>query len=333
MKSWKKWLTALLSVACISAMAVGLTACGGGNAGNSSPVSEEESDSEEEVVQETVSVTVKDDSNNPLANAQITVKKGNKTVTTITTDANGTASVQLELGVYTFNLKSDSLPAGFIPDSYTQSVTLVESCSIIFEVEDMNPNGTMAKPFACYSDEEGKFEATIPAGVEYFYTASKISGQKITISQPGIEVKFDNNTYSTASGAIEVPLGEGITDTNSVVRFSIKNVTTQDATFDILFSTIITATQKDLVIGENTATLNGKTVEFNWTATANGVLTVVCTNQDVEISINNGNVTETLDNTSKEITVTAGAIIKIIVTQKVGVEQTVETVTFTVTFA
>lgn len=339
MKSWKKWLTALLSVACISATAVGLTACNDGNGGNSSYNSEEESGSDgesssgETAVKETVSVSVKDDSNNPLVNAQIAVRKGNQTVTTIITDANGNASVELEAGVYSFQLKSDSLPAGFIPDSYTQTLTVATSCSIVFEVEDMNPNGTREKPFACYSNEEGKFEATIPAGTEYFYTASKISGQKITIAQAGIEVNFKDDTYSTDSGSIEVPLGQDVEDTNTVVWFSVKNVSGEDLTFDIVFSSIFSATQKDLVIGENTVTLIGNTVEFNWTATKNGVLTIACSNSDVEISIKNDNVTETLEGTAKDVTVTEGASIKIIVTQNANDSGTATTVTFTVSLA
>ena len=198
MTKFKKW-AALLVALCLTVSAAALiTACANDDPIEStSQSSSEDSTSEIPAGKALLTVSVKDQDGNALSAVEINVLKCNASVVKLTTNENGMASAELEVGVYKLELNTDTLPILFIPDVSSKTITFTEACTIEFEAEDMNPNGTADKPFSCYSDENGEFKATIPANTTHHYMAGRIMGRKIVIETEGIEITFTGQT-STA---------------------------------------------------------------------------------------------------------------------------------------
>ena len=317
MKKIKK-LAALLATLCLGFCVGAFAACG-----------EEDSSSEsstaqiggEEMGNETLTITVKDDKNNPKQGIKINIYKGATAVAEVTTTQNGTASLQLESGVYTLVLDDATLPTLFSPDASQKTVTIAdEDLSIDFVLEDLNPDGSQAKPFACFPGEMGQFTATIPANTTYYYNAVKVVGKKIIIREDGVTVTFKGDVYTATAGELEVLIGEGVISYNANLPFSLSNTTGSELSFIIYFEDIITVEQRDLTFGEViTVSLpdSSTTIAYNWTATADGVLRIECDadrrNISVRVKDDLANATTPMDEDVLSVMVKAGAEVEVIV--------------------
>ena len=127
-----------------------------------------------------------------------------------------------------------------------------------------------------------------------------------------------------------------------VSLFEIRNLTAEDIQITVFFKDINETEEKQLSFGEaETATITNveETVDYVWTATANGVLKIASSSENRVISINvvdeTKNVTETFDESDAdgyiEISVTEGA--KVTVSVGVSNDATQQTtIVFTATF-
>lgn len=320
MKKIKKWLTLFTSL-CVGACISAFVACDGEESFSQTSSGSSTQQSSVEEAEETLTITVKDTKNNPMSGIKITISKGATAVAQVTTTANGTASAQLQAGMYTLTLDYETLPTMFIPDASQKTVTIAdEEAFVEFTLEDLNPDGSQDKPFTCFPGETEQFALTLPANTTYYYNAVKVVSKKIIIHNESVTVTFNNDVYTPVAGELEIPIGANATSPNTLVPFSVCNTTGAELSVVIYFEDIITIEQRDLTFNEEIKVSlpdSGTTIDYNWTATSDGTLRIECNADRRNIAINvkddMANVTTMMEGNELIVEVKAGASVKVIV--------------------
>ena len=321
MKKMKKWL-AVLATLCLGACVGAFVACDDESTPDTTPDTPNNEQGGGEVSEkETLTITVKDTDGNPMVGVKIKVNQGSTTVAEVTTTENGTALVELEVGVYMLKLDYDSLPTLFIPDSSEKSVTVAdETAAAEFVLEDLNPDGSMEKPFACFPGELGQFDVVMPANTTYYYYAVKVVGKKIVVRNDGVTINFKQNEYTANNGEIQVLIGEDVDSQNTPVLFAMTNTTGAELAFSIYFEDLVKVEQRDLTFDETiTVSLpnSSTTIDYNWTATSDGVVVITCASDRKNIAVrvknDSADITTTMDTAIITVTVKAGDQVKIVV--------------------
>lgn len=292
-----------LTVGCTA----GVTACG--NGGN-------------EPKNVSYTITLEDQDGDKISGVLLTLSRDDETVTTATTNAEGTVTVELAEGTYTLTMDAETM-TGFIPDAYTIAVTVsAENPSLKVEVEDMSPNGTAERPYVFSGGESGAMEITLPVGAEYNYVVYRAMGRYLIIENADVEVVYLGTTYAPVDGTVSVQL-EGLGDSFVGANFAIVNKASAEQTLTIKLQDAPGSRENPYPaeLGkEYTTSITGSgETYYTWTATASGTLTLTLSNPSENSNAYLYNLATyamsdgTAGGSTASVTVNAGDVIQIVV--------------------
>lgn len=340
-----KRLTALIMALCISLGTAALAvACGGedntsqtessqGSNSSTTESSQSNSSSMAENAKYTLTVAVVKEDGAPLSGISFTLT-GYRYEESATTDAEGKAAFSGASGTYTLTLM-EGLPEYHYADVYSQEVTLSENTAVTVTVEDATPDGSEAKPYTFFVDENGEMAATLPANATYHYDVYRAVGQSLVIENENVEVTFNGTTYAPVSGEIVVPFG--LEDMRDKAHFTVTNKSASE--LQLTFKLQDSSPVEELVLALDeaiTASVTGdEAVVYTWTATANGVLKIVSDSKGKSIGVSVAGSTDVLteEDTELEVEVNAGDVVTVSVSAISNSAGLTVEIVFTATFA
>lgn len=283
-----------------------------------------------------VTLTIKDQDGNPMAEAVITILPADETgeSATLTADDQGTVTVSLPEGEYT--VRYDVLPEYVLGIDSPLTVT-ADMEPVVLEVTDNTPNGSADRPFVIGEDS---LTISVPAGVTYHFTLFGGYNRTLIVNDAGAEVTFKEETYSPdETGMISVRIVTDSPRDHAYVALTNKSGDTREITLNLVSDP--GAMDNPLLIEALGEAITAKVpqdgmVYYKWTAAAAGTLTVSSADSMNNISINNLTTSQVSDfsggGESVSLTVSAGDEISIIVSVIGGDKQAeYQNVTFAVT--
>ena len=273
-----------------------------------------------------LTVVCKDEMGNPISDVDVEIKYGAKVVGELKTNEKGEAKYTVKKDQtekdYLVFVDSEDFPEHYYPDSYSWRGAVTQSTSVEFIAEDWTPDGSEEKPFMYVGGDAGEMEQTIPANTTYYYEANKLGGRHLFVENENVEVIYKNNTYEydEAKGYVEAPVGEGVApnNPNETRTFAVKNNSDAEITVILNLKNPIsdpgTANNPhDLTIGEKETKITvsesgtkATVVYYAWTATTTGELTISSDSNEKYIAVAVDGTTQTLEETSMTVNVTAG---------------------------
>ena len=283
-----------------------------------------------------VTMTVKDQDGNPMAEAVVTIlptaEEGESA--TLTADNEGKITVTLTEGDYT--VRFDVLPEYVL--GIDTALTVVAGMEpVVLEVIDNTPNGSVDRPFVIPDDTA---TVKIPAGETYHFTLFGANNRTLTMNDPAAEVFYNDSTYKPdAEGKIAIRMKTESARDHSF--FAVTNTSAEEREMTVVILSDPGAMDNPIVIetlGE-AVTANvprDGMVYYRWAAPAAGTLTVTSADTINNISLNNLATSKVTDFSngaeSVSLEVAEGDIITIVVSV-IGGDKQAETnpVTFTLT--
>ena len=234
-----------------------------------------------------VTLTVKDQDGNPMAEAVLTVlpASGEGESATLTADGEGTVKVSLPEGEYT--VRFDVLPEYVLGMDTTITVT-AGMAPVTLEVTDNTPNGSEERPFVINEDS---LTVTVPAGVTYHFTLFGGYNRTLHVTDAGAEILFRDETYTPdENGSIAVRIVTDSPRDHAYVALTNKSGDTREITLTLVSDP--GAMDNPIAIEKPGETLTAKVpqdgmVYYKWTATETGTITVLSSDAINNISINN----------------------------------------------
>lgn len=234
-----------------------------------------------------VTMTVKDQDGNPMAEAVVTIlptaEEGESA--TLTADNEGKITVTLTEGDYT--VRFDVLPE-YVLGIDTALTVAAGMEPVVLEVIDNTPNGSVDRPFVIPDDTA---TVKIPAGETYHFTLFGAHNRTLTMNDPAAEVFYNNSTYKPdAEGKIAIRMKTESARDHSF--FAVTNTSAEEREMTVVILSDPGAMDNPIVIetlGE-AVTANvpqDGMVYYRWTATATGKLTVTSADTINNISLNN----------------------------------------------
>ncbi len=215
-----------------------------------------------------------------------------------TSDENGVISGTIIPGE--FIIEASELPRGWYLDgNYTSFDINSENLNISFTAIDNNPAGTIDEPF--FLGDEAFVEPFEAEETLYFFVKGSVY---VEITTPGASLTYNSITYTAENGKISVLL-DAPESANDITIFSVTN-TTAEVNEITLVPVAIPGTSGnpfDFTPGtdvEVTVERDG-TVYYEWTASANGTLTLTSTTPKNAIFMTNLKNSQTTNSTSSEV--------------------------------
>ncbi len=294
----------------------------------------------------TYTVTVKDESGNPVAGVKVKLIKeykggGRNTVVEALTDTQGKISGTIIPDFYV--IEASELPRGwYLNENQTKMEISENSSALILNAVDGNPEGTEDDPH--FLGDEPFVEPFDANETLYFFVKGQIY---VEITTPGVSLTYDGNTYTTESGKISVLLAAPETS-NGRTMFSVSNTKAEENEITIVPVAIPGSSGNPFhcELGESVSAtvVKDDTVYYEWTAAKAGTFTISTETEKNYIFMTNltnshttattdGNVAEGLD--SIEITLAEGDTVRIAVSYRFADKDTQESavVVFIATFA
>jgi hypothetical protein len=283
-----------------------------------------------------VTLTVKDQDGNPMAEAVMTILpvSGEGESATLNANAEGTVTVSLPAGDYT--VRFDVLPEYVLGIDTAITVT-VGMEPVVLEVMDNTPDGSAEHPFVISGDT---LTVTVPAGVTYHFALFGANNRTLTVTDPDAEITYKDTVYTPdGDGKIAVRMSTESPREHSF--FALTNKGSVDKEMNVTILSDPGAMDNPIVVESVGETITAQVpqdgmVYYRWTATANGTLTVSSPDTINNISLNNLATSQVSDFTnggeSVSLTVSEGDVITIVVSV-LGGDKQAETnpVSFTLT--
>ena len=234
-----------------------------------------------------VTLNVKDQDGNPMAEAVVTILPtvdGGESAT-LTADSEGTVTVTLPEGEYT--VRFDVLPE-YVLGIDTKITVTAGMDPVALEVTDNTPNGTVERPFVVTEDT---LTVTVPAGATYNYTLFGANNRTLTVESPNAEITYKETVYTPdENGKIAIRMSTESARDPSFFALTNKGSEAQEMT--VVIYSDPGAMDNPIVIEalDTPVTANvpqDGMVYYRWTATAAGTLTVTSTDTINNISLNN----------------------------------------------
>lgn len=179
----------------------------------------------------------------------------------------------------------------FTAENYQQK--LVQDFSEFYSVE--YPEGHEKNPYLTHG-AVGEFTVTVEPGSEFYTLIYKASGVTLRIEDPCAYMIFEDVRYDAdKNGVVEVALPSGDAMTGHSVVIGNTGVTASTFKVQVIIPQGTYSNPYEGSLGENTVTVkagNDQGVFYNWTAEADGILTVTVTNppkRDFDIQLYNLN--------------------------------------------
>jgi hypothetical protein len=283
-----------------------------------------------------VTLTVKDQDGDPMAEAVVTIlpmDEGAETFT-LTADGEGRMTVSLPEGEYT--VRFDVLPEYVLGIDTAITVTAGME-PVVLEVMDNTPDGSAEHPFVISGDT---LTVTVPAGVTYHFALFGANNRTLTVTDPNAEITYKDTVYTPdGDGKIAVRMSTESPREHSF--FALTNKGSVDKEMNVTILSDPGAMDNPIVVESVGETITAQVpqdgmVYYRWTATANGTLTVSSPDTINNISLNNLATSQVSDFTnggeSVSLTVSEGDVITIVVSV-LGGDKQAETnpVSFTLT--
>ncbi len=283
-----------------------------------------------------VSLSVKDQHGNAIAGALLRITDNALILEaqTVTTDAEGNATLTLPEGSYTVNF--DELPAYHLGGMPTVEVKAGME-PVALTVTDNTPDGSEQNPFFV-NNESAPFK--IPAGATHHFTMFGGEHLTLVIDHPSVELTYQGAVHTPgATGRIELPIV--VENPRDHVSYAVKN--TGDSEIEVklelhsdpgsLGNPIAVESIDAPVIA---AVPKGGIVYYIWTATADGTVKVTSADETNNISLSNKSTSQTTDFTagaaeSGEVNVKKGEEVLLIIAAVEGVTEDTE-IAFSVVF-
>ena len=336
----------LVRILLILALAVSLLAVAACDKNTPSDTTEDTTAAGEEVTTEApteapaakveVTLTVKDQDGNPMAEAVLTILPASEDgeSATLTADNEGTVTVTLPEGEYT--VRFDVLPE-YVLGIDTKITVKAGMEPVALEVIDNTPNGSEERPFVINEDS---LTVTVPAGETYHFTLFGGYNRTLHVTDAGAEILFRDQTYAPdENGSIAVRIVTDSPRDHAYVALTNKSGDSREITLTLVSDP--GAMDNPIVIETLGEAITANVpqdgmVYYRWTATAAGKLTVTSADPINNISLNNLANSKVTDFTngaeSVTLEVAEGDTITIVVSV-IGGDKQAETnpVTFTLT--
>ncbi len=278
-----------------------------------------------------LSLTVKDDGGNLLSGVTIYFMAENEDgereeVYSCTTDSNGLATITVQIGDYT--LCYENLPLGFVGSEDTVYTIDNDSSSLELLIYDVNPDGTLDKPFVLVGDTtvtdgitdyDGYVYDKIPANATIYYSVKGMQNRSINIDNENVQIIYNDTTYSYENGMVSVPANVG---NRVAVVFGVKNLTDEPLVVTIRLSSLLGSLNNPILITEldeeivATVKVNSQT-HYKYTATASGTFKISTSDSNANLNLKNVTTEETTSwsqgDTLIQITVNVGDEIIVVV--------------------
>ena len=234
-----------------------------------------------------VTLTVKDQDGNPMAEAVLTILPASEEgeSATLTADNEGTVTVTLPEGEYT--VRFDVLPE-YVLGIDTKITVKAGMEPVALEVMDNTPNGSEERPFVINEDS---LTVTVPAGETYHFTLFGGYNRTLHVTDAGAEILFRDQTYAPdENGSIAVRIVTDSPRDHAYVALTNKSGDTREITLTLVSDP--GAMDNPIVIETLGEAITANVpqdgmVYYRWTATAAGKLTVTSADAINNISLNN----------------------------------------------
>lgn len=283
-----------------------------------------------------VTLTVKDQDGDPMAEALVTILPANEEEesVTLTADSEGCLTVSLPEGEYT--VRFDVLPE-YVLGIDTPIIVTAGMEPLTLTVTDNTPNGSEEHPFVISEDT---YTVTVPAGATYHFTLFGANDRTLTVEDENAEITYMDTVYTPdESGRIAVRMSTDSLRERSFFALSNKGSADKEMTVTILSDP--GAMDNPIVIEALGEAVTAQVPQdgmlyYRWTATASGTLTVSSPDDTNNISLNNLTTSQVSDfsngGESVSLKVSEGDVITVVVSVKGGDKQAeTNPVTFTLT--
>ncbi len=263
----KRFLT-LFMVLCLIFVAMSVVSCGGNTDTNTDTNSDTDTsvdtstDTGSTVVEKTYTITLKDQEGDIIKDAKISiVDKDDKEITTVTTDANGKATVTVSGECYADVIE---LPEGFLD---VAGLTKLENENVEIEVQNNIPNGTPSRPFPVEDENQITLEAN---GIVYYIIYG--GGRNFLVENAqGLVVTYGQDDPREADEENKISFKMPLTEASSravIVKFENKSAEKKTYTLKLFSDKGALDNPYDLVLGENTKATVEKDdiVYYKWIA-------------------------------------------------------------------
>lgn len=247
------------------------------NPGNEDPGDTNPGDEDPDDGKITYTVNVKDIEENPIAGVEVQFCVGDNCKAPVYSDANGVATITLDPDDYHVKINpgvyaADPAEYEFPEGSTTLDVTVYKL-----------PDGSENEPIPV---EDDITQVRLKANAKLYYMILMPSYKTVTIENEKAVIEYNGNTYTARDGKVEVNLDAGRMATIAVsasdgkltvfdMKITVKEGTPQNpAVLTSLESITVSVPEND-------------SVHYKWIATASGTLTVSCTNNVNNITLNN----------------------------------------------
>lgn len=311
-----KRIALILSAILLSLTVMLMASCGNNNdtdtnTDTDTTVDSSVTDTDSDVVTEEreYKVTVKNQDGNVIKEVEIQLlDESDNVISTITTNENGVASFKDKDTVkrlYTSVVPEYHFSATFDMDGTTD---------ILLEVIDNTPNGTVERP---YIFEDDSFTVSLKAKETLYYNLYGGSGRTLTLTNAGgIKLIINGEELVSEDGVISTSIPE-VDASSRVMVLTFENTSEQDIVVSGLFESPIGAFDNPYIVKElgavNEAVCEkGKSTYFEFTATADGKLSVSAVDEGSVFAIQNLTTSATIDNVSNAyIQINEGETIRI----------------------
>ncbi len=232
----------------------------------------------------TVKFTVKVNGGDNVSGVKFTVKKGN-TETALTTGSDGSVTKTLEVGKYTVDYDSDSLPTYHLATTYSFELK-ADSTGVTLEIVDNTPDGSKDRPFFLAEKEN---TVTVPAGTEHYFSFHGTSDSHLEVRSDDIVVTLEGVTYTPENGIVTVYFEDSM---GTAIKFSVKNNASESRDMEIALVSPLGSRENPIELTETSKTVpieNGNSVYYKWIATESGILVLKSENDKNNIGMTNIN--------------------------------------------
>ena len=228
-----------------------------------------------------VTFVVKLDNGDPISGIKFTLVRGAKSFNLVT-DSSGIASQSLEAGPYAIEYDYETLPEYCTPDTFGFKVEEGTSRVELIIVNN-TPDGSASKPFPIQDNDT---EINIGAGEEVYYVYRGATTKKLTITEEGLSVIYDGNTYNAEGGILTLDFYPEI---GKETIFAVKNNTESAITTTMSLIAPLGSNENPITLTENSATVavsEEEIVYYKWVSDMDGVLVLTsgCENNNISLT-------------------------------------------------
>lgn len=232
----------------------------------------------------TVPVTfkVRFDDGSIAAGIGFTLKRGEVTYS-YTSDSDGNAKADLVAGAYYLDYDYATIPEYCTPDTFGVKIENTTG-DVTITITNNTPDGSAKKPFFV---SESETEITLGAGEEIHYMIRVLGIRYINVYNSAVSIGYLGDNYTAEDGVASLVISSDSSDVSTAV-FSVKNNSDSSITTVLEVNSPLGSYENPIETdgsGVSVTVNSDSIVYYQWTAEADGVLTLVANSDRNNISI------------------------------------------------